>query len=100
MSEHCPLSGGHQSIEGIPRFCREHCESLWDQAVKEQRLDGAYDHYGVDPVGCEREIEHSHEGLQSVDDGPARVYSLVDVCVEHEVEVGEQGYPFECPHNF
>lgn len=101
MSERCPIRGGYGYVENheFPKFCLDHCQPLRDKAVRDGNRDGGYDHYGVDPKGCEAEVETSHEGLQSIDDSPKRVYSIVDRCLEHDFEVGEQGYIFYCPNN-
>ena len=100
MKENCPLSGGKHAIgEKIPEFCRRHCEDRWGEAISKQILAGGYDHFGSDPEGCSGEVENSHDALQSVDDSPTRIYSIIDRCAEHDVELGEQGYQFNCDNN-
>lgn len=101
MHEKCPLLYGQIAIGEIPEVCISQCEKRWDEAIKNSVYDGDYDFYeGDHSETCNSYLEHSHMGLQApsvADQSPNRVVSLVDMC-GHGVEIGEQGYSFDCPH--
>ncbi len=96
----CPLRRGELAIDAeIPKICRDQCEVRWSKSIDAQNLDGPYYHYGNDPEGCSGEVEHSHDSLRSIDESSTRVYSIIDRCTKHDVELGEQGYIFQCENN-
>jgi len=103
MAERCPLLDipeGVSPIE-IPEFCWEHCEALWDKAVRDNGTVSEYDVYQNILFGdseCRHEnIGYSHSALMAIG-GKQREYVIVDLCNDCEEEVGEQGYIFDCPN--
>lgn len=108
MQEYCPLSGGSSAIGVIPDYCYQHCEALWDAAVR-NGAEGKYDIYPqiFDEGECNHEftdLQTSHDALHAVGTSAARFYVVVDECMGDNsmgcgVEYGEQGYKFHCPQN-
>lgn len=103
MSERCPLLSYEYGLpfvdEKIPDFCREHCEDLWDDAVRKLDFDGAYDTYRsdfYDECSSHGADGFSHDGLTATSE-TKRSYAIVDLCSNCELEYGEQDYKFNCP---
>jgi hypothetical protein len=106
MAEKCPLDPGEHAIGKIPDYCYQHCEVLWDEAIK--RDGGAYDYYDPDKFiepderYCNHEhhgISNSHSALDRPNETDLRYYSLVDLCEGCLVELGETSYRFNCSQN-
>lgn len=101
MSEkYCPLSLQLPTyLHELPEECKEECEDLWEDAKQRDVRAGAYDTYNDshdEGVVCEGAIENSDSALVAV--GPnERHFVIVDQCIRHGIETGEQGYGFRCP---
>jgi hypothetical protein len=103
VSERCPLREGEHRIEGldgIPKFCEEHCQEEWREAIRTQV--GDLDWYEADDEDCKHELHevvHSHGGLIKPNGTSDRLYSDVDECEGCRVELMETTYTFKCPYN-
>lgn len=98
----CSLHESARVGAEVPLRCKEQCGQFFDQACRESA--GAYDYYDEDD--CDASTEFSHDALQLSFlalkgrlDSPNRVYSIVDICMADEQEVGEASWLFHCPHD-
>jgi len=102
MSEKfCPLVLQEITYEHeIPEICQQTCRRLWDIAIGSLNFAGDYDPYLPDDdeeeFGCVAGTEISDSSLVAVGEHD-RNYVIVDQCIKHGVQTGEQGYYFLCP---
>ncbi len=102
----CPLadmSVGYM-VGDIPDICQQQCEQLWDEAIRKDIIDGPYDMYNPEqheeycPKANISDTEYSSSALHKLK-GSKRDYVVVDECTSCGIEIGEQGYIFNCPAN-
>jgi hypothetical protein len=99
MAEKCPVVRGLYVGSNIPAVCLETCEDLWDRACTE--TEGDHENYrivGLDKSDCPHpSTEVLQDTLQPLTPGsPIRLYTIVDICVVCDTEVGETTFTFSC----
>lgn len=98
MSDKCPLGTGLYWNHGgnIPNICVEQCESIWQDAARGPEI---IDVFNEDCMkSCP--IEFEDDAIQRTnDDSQTRLYSILNHCFNHSVEMYASEYTFDCPFN-
>lgn len=93
----CPLDRGihWESRLEIPDTCQSNCGKLWQEAASGPSAIDVFD------PGCMEacDIEYDDQSLQRLGVGSERVYTVLNICMNHGIEMFAEEYAFECPND-